>query len=67
MVFRDDEMTLDRTEVLYGIDIIIKKTLETFSWMKINMDGSLDKDGPFLNVSHEPIWNGYITQKRSIN
>ena len=28
------------------------------------MEGSLDKDGPFLNVSHEPIWNGYIKLKK---
>jgi len=36
----------------------------TFSWMKASMEGSIDKDGPFLNVSHEPIWNGYIKPKK---
>jgi len=41
-----------KTEVLHGNDVIIKKTLETFSWMKASMEGSIDKDGPFLNVSH---------------
>src|SRR6185503_2853873 len=53
-----------KTEVLHGNDVIIKKTLETFSWMKASMEGSIDKDGPFLNVSHEPIWNGYIKPKK---
>lgn len=53
-----------KTEVLHGNDVIIKKTLETFSWMKASMEGSIDKDGPFLNVSHEPIWNGYIKLKK---
>jgi two-component system, OmpR family, sensor histidine kinase VicK len=53
-----------KTEVLHGNDVIIKKTLETFSWMKASMEGSIDKDGPFLNVSHEPIWNGHIKLKK---
>ena len=65
MVFSNDEYPHhDKTEVLYGVDIIIKNSLEAFSWMKVIMEGSIDKDGPFLNVSHEPIWNGYIKLKK---
>ena len=65
MVFHNDEYPHhDKTEVLYGVDIIIKKFLETFSRVKVSMEGSIDKDGPFLNVSHEPIWNGYIKLKK---
>jgi hypothetical protein len=47
MAFANDEYPLtEKTEVLHGNEIIIKKTLETFSWTKKSMDGSLDKDGP---------------------
>ena len=55
MVFPNDEFTEStKTEVLYGNDTIIKKTLETFSWTTKSMDGSLDKDGPSVHVLYEP-------------
>ena len=51
MAFANDEYAQpDKTEVLQGDDIIIKKTLETFLWTKKSMNGSLDKDGPAVHV-----------------
>jgi hypothetical protein len=41
----------EKTEILIGNDNIIKKTLETFSWIEESLDGSIDKDGPALNRS----------------
>ena len=65
MAFANEEYPQpDKTEVLYGNDIIIKKTLETFSWTKKSMDGSLDKDGPAVHVLYEPIWNGLVSLKK---
>jgi two-component system, OmpR family, sensor histidine kinase VicK len=62
MAFTNDEYPQpDKTEVLHGNDIIIKKTLETFSWTKKSMDGSLDKDGPAVHVLYKPIWNGLVS------
>ncbi len=54
----------EKTEILIGNDNIIKKTLETFSWIEESLDGSIDKDGPALNVIYEPIWTGYISLKK---
>ncbi len=65
MPFANDEYPLtEKTEVLHGNDIIIKKTLETFSWTKKSMDGSLDKDGPAVHVLYQPIWNGLVSLKK---
>src|SRR6476619_4732687 len=60
----DEIPELDKTEVLYENNTIIKKTLETFSWTKKSMDGSLDKDGPAIHVLYEPIWNGLVSLKK---
>jgi hypothetical protein len=51
------------TEVLYGNDNIIKKTLETFSWVKEWMVGSLDNAGPAIHVIYKPIWAGLVRLK----
>ena len=65
MVFANDEYPQpDKTEVLHGNDIIIKKTLETFSRTRKSMDGSLDKDGPAVHVLYDPIWNGLLSLKK---
>ncbi|HEX5519099.1 MAG TPA: ATP-binding protein [Candidatus Nitrosocosmicus sp.] len=65
MVFANDEYPQpDKTEVLHGNDIIIKKTLETFSRTRNSMDGSLDKDGPAVHVLYDPIWNGLLSLKK---
>jgi hypothetical protein len=69
MVSLDDEIPLpEKTEVLHGNDIIIKKTLETFSWMQKGMDVVMDIDGPALTVLYEPIWSSVVSLKeRGIN
>jgi two-component system sensor histidine kinase VicK len=65
MVSLDDEMPEPyKTEVLYGNDEIIKKTLETFSWIRNKLEGAVDKDGPIINVIYEPIWTSYISLKK---
>jgi two-component system sensor histidine kinase VicK len=65
MVFANDEHPQpDKTEVLYGNDIIIKRTLETFSWIKKGMDAALDSDGPAIHVLFEPIWSGLVSLKK---
>src|SRR3954452_14086192 len=64
MVFSDDEYPeSNKTEVLHGNDIIIKKTLETFSVVKKGMDGALDSEGPSIHVLYEPIWSGLVLLK----
>jgi two-component system, OmpR family, sensor histidine kinase VicK len=64
MVFSDNEFPeSNKTEVLYGNDIIIKKTLETFSWIKKG-DAVIDSDGPSINILYEPIWSGLLSLKK---
>ena len=46
----------ETTEVLYGNENIIEKTLETFSQVKERMEGSMDNAGPAIHVIYEPIW-----------
>lgn len=53
----------EKTEVLYGNDNIIKKTLETFSWTKERMEGSFDNAGPAIHVIYKPIWDGLVQLK----
>jgi len=53
----------DKTEVLYGNGNIIKRTLETFSWVKQNLEVSFDKAGPAIHIQYEPIWNGLVSLK----
>src|SRR6478672_3645978 len=65
MVSLDDEMPEpNKTEVLYGNDVIIKKTLDGYSRIKKSMDGSLDNTGPAIMVLYEPIWNGLVCLKK---
>jgi two-component system, OmpR family, sensor histidine kinase VicK len=65
MVFPGDEIPEpEKTEVLYGNDNIIKKTLESFSWTKNSMEGIVDEDGPAINVLSEQIWNSYVSLKK---
>lgn len=53
----------ERTEVLYGNDNIIKKTLETFSRIREKLQGSIDNAGPAIHVIYEPIWDGLVRLK----
>jgi two-component system, OmpR family, sensor histidine kinase VicK len=65
MVFPDDKYSEpDKTKVLYGNDNIIKKTLETFSWVKKSIEASVDKAGPAIHVLHEPIWTSLVLLKK---
>jgi two-component system sensor histidine kinase VicK len=65
MVFPDDKYPEpDKTKVIYGNDNIIKKTLETFSWVKENIEASIDKAGPAIHVLYEPIWTSLVSLKR---
>ncbi len=64
MVFLDDESRdSDKTEVLNGNEIIIKKTLETFSWIKKSMDAVIDSEGPAIHILYEPIWSAIVSLK----
>jgi hypothetical protein len=51
------------TEVLYGNDNIIKKTLETFSRIREKLQGSIDNAGPAIHVIYEPICDGLVRLK----
>lgn len=53
----------EKTEVLYGNENIIKGTLETYSWIKERMEGSMDNAGPAIHVIYKPIWNGLVHLK----
>jgi hypothetical protein len=56
----------ETTEVLYGNENIIKKTLEIYSWVKERMEASVDNAGPANHVIYEPIWNGLVRLKERI-
>ncbi|HXS59611.1 MAG TPA: hypothetical protein VN704_04715 [Verrucomicrobiae bacterium] len=61
MVYPNDDYESNKTEVLHGNDIIIKRTLETFSWVKKEMDAVIDSEGPAKYVLYEPIWSGLVS------
>jgi two-component system, OmpR family, sensor histidine kinase VicK len=64
MVYTDeDSIESNKTEVLYGNDVIVKKTLEAYTRIKSSLDGSLDNTGPAIMVLYEPIWNGLRSLK----
>jgi two-component system, OmpR family, sensor histidine kinase VicK len=64
MVFYDNESPeSNKTEVLHGNDIIIKKTLEAYTQIKASLDGTLDNTGPAIMVLYEPIWSGLVSLK----
>jgi len=46
------------TEVLYGNEDIIKKTLETFSWIQRSLEGCVDHTEVRMHVTTQPIWDG---------
>ena len=46
------------TEVLYSSENIIKKTLETFSWIESTLDGCIDHTELAMHVTTPVIWNG---------
>lgn len=60
---KDTDSTPETTEVLHGNDNIIKKTLETFSWVKERMEGSIDQAGPAIHVIYRPISDGLVQLK----
>ena len=59
----DDEIIEPITEVISGNDNIIKKTLETHSWIKHSMDSSFDSAGPVI-LLYEPVWTSLINLKK---
>src|SRR5918994_1611502 len=60
---RLDSNRSERTEVLYGNDNIIKKTLDTFSWVRETLDGCVDHTEVAMHVTLEAIWNGLVQLK----
>jgi two-component system sensor histidine kinase VicK len=46
------------TEVLYGNENIVKKTLETFSWIQSSLEGCIDHTEVRMHVTTQPIWDG---------
>jgi two-component system, OmpR family, sensor histidine kinase VicK len=46
----------ETTEVIYGADNIINKTLEALSEVKSCLDWCYDSTGPSMIVSIEPVW-----------
>jgi two-component system, OmpR family, sensor histidine kinase VicK len=52
----------ERTEALYGNDRIIKRILETFSWIKQRLDGCIDHTEPAIHIM-EPIWSELVKLK----
>lgn|GEM_PF-5776119 len=47
--------TPEATEVMYGADNIIDKTLKAFQELKYCMDGCWDSSGPSVVITTEPI------------
>lgn len=69
MVKSHSDTTLDsnrseKTEVLYGNDSIVRKTLDTFSWVRETLDGCVDHTEVAMHVTLEPIWDGLVQLKK---
>jgi two-component system, OmpR family, sensor histidine kinase VicK len=56
---------LERTEVLYGNEKILERTLQTFSNIKEELAGCFDHAEVAMHVTIEPLWNGFIQLKRN--
>src|ERR687886_10494 len=54
----------ETTEVLYGVENIQRRVLETFSRVKEGPDGCTDPSEMALNVRFDSIWNGFVELKR---
>jgi two-component system, OmpR family, sensor histidine kinase VicK len=54
----------ETTEVLRGPDNIQRRTLETFSWVKEELDGCVESTEIAMNVTLDAIWNGYAQLKK---
>jgi two-component system, OmpR family, sensor histidine kinase VicK len=52
----------ERTEALYDNDRIIKRVLETFSWLREGIDGCIDHTEPAIHTI-EPIWSELVKLK----
>ncbi|HEY6534711.1 MAG TPA: HAMP domain-containing sensor histidine kinase [Candidatus Nitrosocosmicus sp.] len=59
----DDEILEPITEVITGNENIIRKTLETYSWMKYSLDSSIDYTGPAI-LLYEPVWTSLLNLKK---
>jgi hypothetical protein len=46
------------TDVSYGNKNIIRKILETFSWVERNLEGCIDHTEVAMHVTTQPIWDG---------
>jgi two-component system, OmpR family, sensor histidine kinase VicK len=54
----------ETTEVLYGNDDIIRKTLETFSWIQNTLEGCIDHTEIAMHVTASQIWDGLDQLKK---
>ncbi|MGB7638906.1 MAG: HAMP domain-containing sensor histidine kinase [Nitrososphaeraceae archaeon] len=54
----------ETTEVLYGNDDIIRKTLETFSWIQNTLEGCVDHTEIAMHVTAFQIWDGLDQLKK---
>ena len=53
----------ETTEVLYGNDVIQRRTLETFSRVEEALDGCIDPTEIAMTVTYDTIWNGFVQLK----
>lgn len=59
----EEGIPAERTEVLYGVENIISKTLHSFSVVKERLDVCGDHNLAATDVSVEPVRNAFITMK----
>jgi len=55
----------EKTEVLYGNEKILERTLQTFSNIKEELDGCFDHTEVAMHVTIESLWNGFLQLKRN--
>jgi two-component system, OmpR family, sensor histidine kinase VicK len=53
----------EETEVVYGAENIMNKTLQVFSKIKQRYDVCADSSGPYAFLKAEKLWNEYISLK----
>jgi hypothetical protein len=61
---RPSSLPPETTEVFYGNDNIQMRVLETFSWVKEELDGCVEFTEIAMNVKIDAIWNGFVELKK---
>jgi hypothetical protein len=54
------DVTTEKTEVIYGVEKVIDRTIHDWATTKERVDACFDPDGPSVILSVEPVIKGAI-------